>query len=647
MNKQIRKFGRWPSDVSAGFVAGKMLRFQTVQAFDDRLYWTESRPCEKGRAVLCCLSRAPSTKPSAIIDLLPAPYSVRSKVHEYGGGAFLVTNDVIFFINADDQQIWSIDHRPGVGQPLPIPRQITHAPAWCFADLCYDISRNRLICVGEHHSRDGSHPENLLVSIELGDGDKPKIIPLIKGSDFYASPRLSPDGRQLAFVNWDLPSMPWEAARLQIAHLDEQGAITRQSCPNQAHSGASFQPEWDQRGDLWFINDESGYGQLYRLHEGEITLFAQAEAEMGDPLWVFGMKTYGFLENGDIAVLCRGRGKAWISLIDPADKSVTECPGLAEAGLSSLDQLVTLKNEISGIFSWADKPGSISSISAVTGEITTHKTSINLELDVEQISIAKPVEFKNALGQTVYGNYYPPSNRDFEGPANELPPVILTAHGGPTAFSNAGLTPKVQYWTSRGFGYFDVNYGGSWGFGKAYRQRLDGQWGIADVADMVAAANYLVTARLANPARLLISGSSAGGYSVLMALVKSDLFAAGASYYGISDLGRLHDSTHKFEAGYLNGLLGLTEANRARILKERSPLFSADHITAPVIFFQGLQDKIVPPDQARMMVDALEKNGIQTIYQTFTSEGHGFRAQQAIETALTMEYDFYSDILTL
>ena len=649
MKKKTLKFGRWPSDISAEFVAGKTLRFQSVQALGDWLYWTELRPLENGRAALVCIRpnappNAPPNGPPTIIDLLPAPFSARSKVHEYGGGAFLVANQQIFFVNADDQQIWSIKNQQNTPQSST-PKQITHAPEWRFADLCLDPSRNRLICVGERADQNGGHPQNLLISISLDERNNPPLTALVEGDDFYASPRLSPDGTQLAFVSWNLPAMPWEAAKLQIAHFQTDGSVTKTTTPDNLHHGASFQPEWDQQGDLWFINDETGSGQLYRLHAEEITLFPQDGVELGAPLWNFGMKTYAFLPDGRIAARCLANGKAWISLIDPTNNSHSICPGTEKPGICGLEQLVSAGDGVAGILSTFDQPNAIASISILTGQITTHKTSIKLELKREQISIAKALEFENELGQTVYGNYYPPTNQLYEGPTDELPPVILTAHGGPTAYSDAGLTPKVQYWTSRGFGYFDVNYGGSWGFGKAYRQRLDEQWGVRDVADMVAAAKFLTDTHLADASSLLISGSSAGGYTVLMALVKSDLFAGGASYYGISDLARLCDSTHKFEAGYLEGLLGLTEQNRAFVLKQRSPLFSAAKITSPVIFFQGLQDRVVPPDQAELMVDALQNNGVDTIYKSFETEGHGFRAKQTIETALTMEYDFYTRIL--
>jgi dipeptidyl aminopeptidase/acylaminoacyl peptidase len=657
MNKTILKFGCWPSKVSAEFVAGKALRFQTVQALGDSLYWTEQRPLEKGRAALMCARPNAPSPDNDPRELLAAPWSASTKVHEYGGNAFLATADTLFFVNGADQQIWSLENPPTT-DPAPTPHQITDTPEMRFADLIFDEQFNRLICVGERKGKNGNHPENLLVAINLEGGGDQSISPLIEGEDFYASPRLSGDGQQLAYVSWNLPAMPWEGATLQIAQLDKDGRVTKTSSPNEQHNGASFQPEWDENGDLWFINDDTDFGQLYRFDGKGLTLYPQEGAETGLPLWVFGMKTYGFLQKGRIASISLAKGEASLSTIDQADKNVavicgTGAPDTQNAGLCSVDQLVTLrdkatgKDSIAGIISRFDKPDAIATINIQTGEISTVKSSAEFDLPANETSIAKTLMFENELGQTVYGNYYPPTNSAFAGPQDELPPVILTAHGGPTAFSHCGLKPKTQFWTSRGFGYFDVNYSGSWGFGKAYRERLDQQWGLRDVADMAAAAQSLIDARLADPARLLISGSSAGGYTVLMALVSSNLFAAGASYYGISDLARLYESTHKFEAGYIERLLGLTAENKEAVLKDRSPLFRADQISSPVIFFQGLQDKVVPPDQAELMVEALKKNDIETRYKTFEKEGHGFRNSQTIETALSMEYQFYKDLLAL
>jgi dipeptidyl aminopeptidase/acylaminoacyl peptidase len=639
MDKSIRQFGCWPSKVSAELVAGKALRFQTVQALDNTLYWTEQRPLEKGRAALVS-----SRSGSPPVDVLPAPFSARTKVHEYGGNAFLATANTVYFINGDDQQIWSVKT-----DTPSAPKQITCAPQWRFADLIFDEPRKRLICVAEHRGRKQTFPDNLLVSVALAPDTVPQITPLIEGDDFYASPRLSPNGQQLGFISWNLPSMPWETAKLQIANLGSHGTVTQLQKPDIFPDGASFQPEWHENGDLWFVNDHTGFGQLYRFDGKNITLFPQDNAESGLPLWVFGMKTYGFLSDGRIASFSLTKGKATLSLLDPLENNRVNFPARkpGEIQICAFEQLVTLDNKIAGILSRSDHPDAITLLSSQTGRTEILKTGSSLELSPQDISIAKKLVFENKLGQMVYGNFYPPTNRNFEGPKNELPPVILTAHGGPTAFSHCGFNPKIQFWTSRGFGYFDVNYSGSWGFGKAYRQRLDGEWGLRDVADMLAAARHLSDAGLADPARLLISGSSAGGYTVLMALVRSNLFAAGASYYGISDLARLCDNTHKFEAGYLENLLGLTPHNRTLVLKARSPLFHAEQITSPMIFFQGMQDKIVPPDQAERMVETLKKQGNSVVYKSFDGEGHGFRGSDTIETALTMEYDFYTDVLAL
>ncbi len=644
MSKEIHKFGKWPSGVSAEFVAGKALRFQNVQALGPELYWSERHPEQDGRVTLMR-----TRFDGQAHELIEAPWSVCSKVHEYGGSAFLATDKTIFFVNAEDQQIWTLNNPPNSGnvKTLPnTPKQMTHSPAWRFTDLAYDEPRQQLICIGEKHNETDAHPLNMIVALPLAGDRAGEIIPLVKGDDFYASPRLSPDGNELAYLSWNLPEMPWDHAQLHLANLDPKGQITSTAQPASALDGASFQPEWALDGALWFINDDSGFGQLYRYDQGKIKLFALEQAECGAPLWNLGMKTYGFLVDGRLAVISLLQGKAVLSLIDP-DASTDVHKVIEQNEICAIDQLVIWNDSIAGIVSQYSSPQAIASIDTKNGALHILKSSTAFDLPSSELSIAQTLTFKNDRGETVYGHYYPPTNSHYSAPPHELPPVILTAHGGPTAYSNCGLQPKVQFWTSRGFGYFDINYSGSWGFGKAYRQRLDGQWGLADVADMAAGARFLTTTGLGDPERLLISGSSAGGYSVLMALVSSDLFAAGASYYGISDLARLNDSTHKFEAGYTASLLGLTPDNQHKRLEQRSPLCQADHITAPMIFFQGLQDKVVPPEQAELMVQALKQRGLKTVYKSFDKEGHGFRSSQTIKTALEMEYQFYLDVLSI
>lgn len=637
MKKTPRRFGCWPSKISAGLVAGKNLRFQTVHASGQDLYWSESRPDEDGR---CALLLSQENSPPR--DILPSPWSVRTRVHEYGGNAFVVTDRAVFFVNDKDQQVWSLEKTPsGTFSP---PEQITDNADYRYADPVFDPERNRLVCIGERLNNGGAStcPDNMIIAIGLDDHCRGQISILVEGEDFYASPRLSPDGDRLAFLSWNLPHMPWERARLQIARLDKKGNAAAISCPDAALRGASFQPEWDSNGFLWFINDDSGYGRIYR-HDGDGQDFGcvvRPDGEAGLPLWVFGMKTYGFLDDGRIACASLSKGMTRLALIDPASG---EQHLLGE--FCAVDQIVTMGQQLAGIISRQSAGDAIFRIDCRSGQRTLVKPATDEELPASSISTARSLCFENEVEQKVFGQYYPPCNPSFQGNDEELPPVILSAHGGPTAFADCRLKPRIQFWTSRGFGYFDVNYSGSWGFGRAYRERLDGQWGVRDVADMTAAARYLIRKKLADPARLLLSGSSAGGYTVLMTLVTSDLFAAGASYYGISDLARLCHSTHKFEAGYLDTLLGLTPENREKILKKRSPLFNAERISSPVIFFQGLQDKVVPADQAELMVKALVERGVETGYHEFANEGHGFRSARAIATSLNMEYEFYSRII--
>ena len=601
-------------------------------------------PTQNGRATLMRVYLPTATRglDGEAEEVLCAPFSAHSKVHEYGGGAFLATPKWIFFVNGADQQVWQLRNIPGT---LPDkPRQLTNASDWRFADFVYDEQHQRLICVGERHEKATPYPQNLLVTISLAKESRGEVLPLVKGDDFYASPRLSPDGQHLAFVSWNLPDMQWDNALLQVADLDRQGKAETTRCLAPELNGASFQPEWDRNGALWFINDETGYGQLYRHRHDKTEHFVLDQTECGAPLWNFGMKTHGLLADGRIAVHGLQNGRSILTLVNPSAPTGPH-ETVHQNHFCNIEQLVTLDNRVAGIFSCSTQPQTIGFLD--NGALFEIKNSVPFKLPVNELSIAQNLVFENRHGQKVYGYYYPPANASFAGPEDEKPPVILTAHGGPTAFADCGLKLKIQFWTSRGFGCFDINYSGSWGFGKTYRDRLCGQWGIADTNDMIAGAQYLVDRGLAASDRLLISGSSAGGYTVLQTLVHSDLFAAGASYYGISDLARLNGSTHKFEAGYTASLLGLNEqgVDPDAILAGRSPLAKAERISTPVIFFQGLQDKVVPPEQAELMMRALKKRGIKTVCKNFTNEGHGFRRSQSIKTALEMEYEFYLDIL--
>ena len=631
-NKQIRPFGLWDSPITPSVVARASVRLGSLQAAGDDIYWSESRPEEGGRQVIV---RADAKGKAA--DILPKPYSARSRVHEYGGGEFLATDSGdVFFVNDKDQQIHRIA-RGGV-------HRITAADGMRFADMALDASRQRLIVVNETHGADTGHtlPENALVSVALADG---AIRTLAAKHDFYASPRVSADGTTLAFVAWDLPDMPWDSAALYVARIDERGNLSR---PQQVAGGTAssvFQPQWGPDGILYFTWDKGGWGNLYRWDGDRIArVHGGAGRELWRAHWIFGTRCFATRTDGALATsamvsgmprleigqIVRGRvrsmatvptnaariddpvaaGKSFVALVSP----LTGSPAVMRIGGGGLKPMI--------------KPGAPIA-------------------DPRLLSRGEVIEFRNARKQRVFAIHYAPRNRGFRARPGTKPPALVLAHGGPTSMADASFKPRVQFYTSRGFAVVDVNYGGSTGFGRAYRERLDGQWGIVDVEDCAAAARHLARSGLADPDRIAIAGGSAGGYTTLMALATTKVFAAGASHYGISDLALLLEHTHKFESGYLHRLLGTTPSRWKGVFAKRSPLNLIEGITAPVILFQGLEDKVVPPEQSRLIMDKLKRRGVKVAYHEFAGEGHGFRKAETIVAVLEAELAFLREAMSL
>ena len=635
MVKEKLSFGDWPSEISAKMVAGQSIRFGSLMTSEGWVYWSESRPDENGRSVI--MRGAPDCQPRM---LLPAPYSARSSVHEYGGGELLAIGDEIFFVNAKDQDIYRF-------APGDQPERVTNAPGTRFADFCYDPLNERLIVVAERTSTkasaggDHQYPENLLVCIELGGGALGKVEDFVIGSDFFASPRLSPDGQTLAWLAWDLPDMPWEAAALYVASIYEDGAIGPSQLVMGGDGSSVFQPEWLFAGDLYFVSDQSGWGNLYKWNGKTVAPLAPMEADCSRPLWVFGMRSHGKNEAGVTGLAAIEDGQSVLKII--ATEGVVET---LDFGLTSVENLVPFGDGFAAIVTRADMPAAIGCFKTDGSPVEIIRRSADVSLEPEDISEARVIDFFGENGETVFGQFYPPTNKPYTGLEGELPPVILGIHGGPSGMANRGFQWKIQYWTSRGFGFFDVDYSGSTGYGRAYRERLDGQWGVRDISDVIAAGRHLIDAGLADPKRLLVSGGSSGGYGVLMALVRSDIFAGGACYYGISDLNQLLKFTHKFEGGYTYRLTGTTLVEHAAVLTERSPLTHIADITSPLIVFQGLDDKVVPPGQSVMIVDGLRARGVEIAYHEFAGEGHGFRRAETIIAALEAELAFYKNLFS-
>ena len=627
MPKLVAPYGSWRSPISARLLVADAVGLGAIQPAGTDLYWSESRPTEAGRSALV---RRGADGTSA--DVLPAPWSARSRVHEYGGGAFTATADGLWFVGERDQRVYA--QRAGGAAPAPLT---TTPSARRFADLALDARRDRLIAVCEDNAAT-PEPTNTLVAIPLsGEGD---VVTLASGHDFYSSPRPSPDGTQLAWLAWRHPHMPWDESELWLAALGDDG-LPRDARRVAGGGGVSiFQPEWSPDGVLHFVSDASGWWNLQLLRGGTVVPLCPMEAEFGLPQWAFGMRTYAFADARHVVCTYAERGEWRLArlALETGRLERIDVPFVTFAGL------VTDGGRAWFVGGAAAAPPALVELDLATGSHRIVRRSASLELDPDDVSVAQAVEFPTSDGRSAHGFYYPPRNRDHEAPAGELPPLRVRSHGGPTAATDGAFKLAIQYWTSRGFAVLDVNYGGSNGYGRAYRDRLLGQWGVVDVEDCVAGARHLAARGLADPARLTISGGSAGGYTTLCALVFHDVFAAGASHYGIGDLAALAADTHKFESRYTDSLVApLPEG--AALYSERSPLHHADRLARPVIFFQGLEDRVVPPSQAEAMVAVLRAKKLPVAYVTFAGEYHGFRKAENIVRALEAELDFFARIL--
>jgi len=628
--KQVQPYGTWASPISAQAVAGKSLRFGALQADAGALFWSESRPDEGGRGVIL---RA--TPRGEVEDVLAPPYSARSEVHEYGGGEFLAAGGRIFFVEADAQDIFEIrfDDKP---------RRLTHDAQTRFADLALDEGQQRLIAVAERHRAKPCEPENFLASVPLAElGGTSEAPCIVSGADFYASPRVSPDGAKLAWLAWNLPHMPWENATLFLAEIKNDGTLGPEQHVAGGECSAVFQPEWGADGRLYFIWDKSGWGRLCAWDGAHVAEIVRNDAELLRPQWVFGMQSYTLLGNGTAAAAFIEKGETKLAKVDLVSGHMTPVP----CGLRAIDALAPFEDGAALIGASDIAAPAVVSVSG-GGAMSTLRASGDADLSPGDISIGQLLEIEGAEGR-LYALYYPPTNSAYTAAPDERPPTIILVHGGPTGMADRGLKLKTQYWTSRGFAVCDLDYSGSAGYGRAYRERLDGQWGVRDVEDVAALVRGLREIGRSDPDRLLISGGSAGGYTVLMALVTLDVFAAGACSYAVADLAQLQRFMHKFEAGYLYSLTGTTPENCQAVFAERSPVNHAGEISSPVIFFQGLEDLVVLPEQSRVMADSLRRRGVPVAYKEFEGEGHGFRRAETIIEVLQSEYAFYAQILGL
>ena len=621
---QRAPFGSWTSGLAAEQLATANVRFGQIAIAGGTIFASEGRPAEGGRNVVVeCHANGDCR------DLNPTPFDARTRVHEYGGGAFVVAGDgELFFSHDRDQRIYRLRHGG-------VPQAVTKGGALRYADAAIDTSRGRLIAVREDHSAP-REAVNTIVAIDLVSGDESV---LASGHDFFSSPRLSPDGRLLAWLSWDHPRMPWEGSDLWVARIEAEGRL---AVPRHVAGGTSesiFQPEWSPAGELHFASDRSGWWNLHRERGGRVEALQPMAAEFGEPQWQFAMSMYGFEANGAVVCLYEQGGRSHLARLaaDGSGFAVVETP------FCSIRELQVGAGFVACFAASEHAVESLVRIDLATHELRVLRRSSDLAFDVDDVSVAEAIEFPTEGGGTAHAFYYAPKNPAFRAEPGTLPPLVVISHGGPTGATNAALRPSLQYWTQRGFAIVDVNYGGSAGYGRAYRQRLEGRWGIVDVDDVVHAARFLVARGDVDPERLAIRGASAGGFTTLAALTFRKVFHAGASHFGVSDLEALARDTHKFESRYLDSLIGPYPA-RADLYRERSPVNFPERLSSALILFQGAEDKAVPPSQAEAMFRVVQAKGLPVAYLLFEGEQHGFRQARHIRRALEAELAFFGRI---
>ena len=647
-------YGSWASPITARLIAESGIALGGLQAAAGELFWVEMRPLEDGRSVL-----VRRTAGGDVVDVVPTTANTRTLVQEYGGGIYALHSGAgggvtAHFSEFDDQRLYRVD----VGDAAAsAPRPITPAPpkprSVRYADGRVTPDGRTLVCVRERH-KDGE-VVNELVALPTDGSAAPSVV--ASGHDFYAAPRLSPDGRHIAWLSWDHPQMPWDGTELWVADVTAAGELAAERRVAGGPAESVLQPAWSSDGRLHFVSDRSGWWNLYRDEGGHVTALAPLAAEFAKPAWVFGLQNYDFLPDGRIAAAFGQDGVERLGVIDPARPGIVPLP----CELTTFTSLVVLGEQVAVIGGGAARAAAVALVDPVSGAVREVRRSKTVDVDAGYLSTPEPIAFPTsypkgsivgalaeemtqAAALTAHALFYPPANRDFEAPPGERPPLIVMSHGGPTSAAYAQLSFDIQYWTSRGIGVIDVNYGGSSGYGRAYRERLRGNWGIVDTVDCINAARYLAERGDADPARLAVQGGSAGGYTTLNALTRHRFFAAGASYFGLADLEVFATGgTHKFESQYLVGLIG-PYPQMAAMFRERSPINHVDDIACPVIVLQGLDDAIVPPAQAEIIVAALEKKGLPYAYLAFPGEQHGFRKAENIVRSLEAELYFYGRV---
>jgi dipeptidyl aminopeptidase/acylaminoacyl peptidase len=637
--KTVAPYGAWASPLTAARVTAGALRFGEIALDGGDVYWTEGRASEGGRYVI--VRRTPDGR---ISDVTPPGFNARSRVHEYGGAAMAVHRGDVYFANFPDQRVYV---QRGGSTPVPLTPE-----GFFYADARLDAARQRLVAVREDHRRGDAEPPAAIVAIDVHS--EAAGVVLVTGADFYSDPIISPDGATLAWLQWDHPNMPWDGTELWTAAIRPDGTLGERTKVAGGADESIFQPEWSPDGVLHFVSDRTGWWNLYRTRQGRIEPLHPMSADFGKPQWTLSMVTYAFAGARRIAATYVQDGRWRLAFIETD-------PVRWEPVQSSLDVMESIQADERAIYFVGGSPTTAPVVARMTlaaMEPEVLRRSVNEPIAPAWISVAEPVTFTAPAPhppapagtpshppapREVHAFYYAPRNPDFEAPEGTAPPMLVLTHGGPTASTEAVLDPEVQFWTSRGFAVLDVNYSGSTGYGRAYRDRLKGQWGIVDVEDAVAGAIAMVQAGKADVTRLAIRGGSAGGYTTLAALTFHSTFKAGASYYGISDIEVLARDTHKFESRYLDSLIGPYPAKKDLYIA-RSPIRFTDRLSSALILFQGLDDKVVPPNQSQTMADAVRRKGLPVAYITYEGEQHGFRKAENIVRSLEAELYFYGKV---
>ena len=627
-NRTKAPYGSWKSPISSDLIVAETIGAGAITPAGEAVYWLEIRFVEGGRYVL--VRRSPD---GSVDDITPSPFNVRTRVHEYGGGAYTVLGETVYFTNFADQRLY----RQAIGFE---PQAITPETAFRYADFSYDRQHNRLICVREDHNRAGQEAENTIVGVSLNGelpGDGGTI--LVSGNNFYSNPRVSPDGFHLSWLTWNHPNMPWDGTEVWVGEIAADGSIINHQKVAGGLDESIFQPEWSPDNVLFFVSDRTGWWNLYRWDNAKVHAVYPKEAEFGFPQWVFGSSAYGFSSKDTLVSVYTQEGTAHLASIDIQHQILREI----ETPYTSIWGLRVKGEDVYFAGGSPVEAPALIHLNLSSGKREILKRTSNLTIDPGYLSLPETIEFPTGGGLTAFAFFYPPRNKDFTGQADEKPPLLVMSHGGPTGATDTTLNLEIQYWTSRGIAVLDVNYGGSTGYGRAYRQRLNGQWGVVDMDDCVNGAKYLVNRGMVDEKRLAITGGSAGGYTTLCALTFRDVFNAGASHFGIGDLETFVQDTHKFESRYLDRLVGPFPEGKATY-QARSPIQHIDQLSTPMILFQGLEDKIVPPNQAETMFAAVKAKGIPVAYLPFEGEQHGFRQAKNIKRALDAELYFYSRI---